>query len=170
MALAPPLINFAYGTNMLARRLEQRVPGARRLGRAVLRGHQLRWHKLGNDGSGKCDVVPTAHDEGLIHGVLYEIAAADKAALDRAEGLGAGYDEKLVAVESEEGRLQAHLYFATRIDPTCLPFTWYKALVVAGALENALPPSYIDGLEATPAVEDADAARHGLHLALAAGL
>lgn len=31
-----PLINFAYGSNMLARRLAQRVPGARCLGLAVL--------------------------------------------------------------------------------------------------------------------------------------
>ena len=166
----PGLINFAYGSNMLARRLEQRVPGARRLGRAVLEGYQLRWHKLGNDGSGKCDVVATAGVDDLVHGVLYEIAAgADKAALDRAEGLGAGYDETIVAVEAEQGMLQAHLYVATRIDPTCLPFTWYKALVVAGARENALPRAYVERLAATPAVDDADLARHGLHLALAAG-
>ena len=128
----------------------------------------MRWHKLGNDGSGKCDVVATASLDDLIHGVLYEIPAADKPALDRAEGLGAGYEEKLVTVETPEGVQQAHLYYATRIDPSCLPFTWYKALVIAGARENGLPPSYIDGLATARAIRDADAARHALHLALAA--
>lgn len=50
-----PLYYFAYGSNMLAARLT-----ARRLGIATLPAWQLRFHKVGSDGSGKGDIVPAA--------------------------------------------------------------------------------------------------------------
>lgn len=50
---------FAYGSNMSLLRLWQRVPSAVRIGVFTLQGHQLRFHKLGKDGSGKCDAYQT---------------------------------------------------------------------------------------------------------------
>ena len=49
---------FAYGSNLLTCRLRQRTPSARVVDRAILRQHELRWHKAATDGSGKCDAVP----------------------------------------------------------------------------------------------------------------
>jgi hypothetical protein len=167
MSALPVVINFSYGSNMLWRRIRARVPSARPLGAAVLRGHRLEWHKAGRDRSGKCDVVATDDPAHVVHGVLYEFFAAEKALLDAAEGLGAGYDEKQVEVESAHGRVHAWLYYATGTDTTLLPYSWYKALVVAGAREHALPDAYIARLEAVIATEDEDAERHALHIALA---
>ena len=48
---------FAYGSNMSSRRLRERMPGARAESRAILPCHRLAWHKIGKDGSGKCDIV-----------------------------------------------------------------------------------------------------------------
>lgn len=161
------IVNFAYGSNMLHRRIAARVPSARPLGPAVLHGHVLCWHKVGRDGSGKCDVVPADGDAQRVHGVLYEIAAAEMPLLHAAEGLGAGYDLAEMEVRTRAGeRRTAQFYRATHVDPALRPFSWYRALVVAGAAEHGLPAPYVASLEAVEAVEDADVARAAAHLRL----
>lgn len=160
------LLNFAYGSNMLLARIRERVPSARPLGIAALRGHRLCWHKAGRDGSGKCDVVASDEHGAVVFGVLYEIDVTEKPVLDAAEGLGAGYDEQRVRLEHRGERFAASLYRATLIEPSWPPYSWYKALVVAGAREHGLPASYVASLEAVAAREDADRVRHSRHIAL----
>ena len=117
VSTSPFVIYFAYGSNMLWQRIRARVPSARPLGGAILHGHRLAWHKSGRDGSGKCDVVPIAEAGHAVHGVLYEILAAEKPALDLAEGLGVDYDEKQVEVETRTGPVTAWVYLAMRTRP-----------------------------------------------------
>ena len=166
MAPRSSFVNFAYGSNMLRARIAERVPSARVIGPAILHGHVLRWHKAGRDRSGKCDVVADPAPDAAVHGVLYEIATAEKAALDRAEGLGAGYEEQTVQVEYQGKPVSAHLYRASHIDAGVLPYSWYKALVVAGAWQHWLPAAYIEMLEAVATIEDADTERHAANMAL----
>src|SRR5690606_1247885 len=111
------------------------------------------------DGSGKCDVVPADSDH-VVRGVVYEISADEKEALDRAEGLGNGYGQGHATVILNGDALAVSIYFATTVNPTLKPYTWYKALVVAGAKEYALPTSYIASLEAVEALQDSDHTRH----------
>ncbi len=144
---------FAYGSNMLTRRLLGRTPSARTVGVATLSGYELRWHKVSKDGSGKCDIVSSAADS-VVYGVLYEIALTDKPALDTAEGLGWGYQQVQLEVQSDIGPLLALSYQATNIDHGTRPYDWYKALVLSGAREHALPLDYVQALEAVAAVED----------------
>lgn len=157
------ILNFAYGSNMLTRRLQERAPSAVPVATGIVRGHALRWHKVGQDLSGKCDIFATGNDEDVVHGVVYRLLAHDKPALDAAEGLGAGYDEKEVEIETDNGPLRARVYYATRIDPGAVPFAWYKALVVAGAQQHALPPAYVARLRAVTAAADPDHARTAKH-------
>ena len=63
----------------------------------------------------------------------------EKGRLDAAEGLGNGYDELTVRVESLEGAHEVLLYCATKIDRSAVPYYWYKAFAVAGAKEHGLP-------------------------------
>jgi gamma-glutamylcyclotransferase (GGCT)/AIG2-like uncharacterized protein YtfP len=156
---------FAYGSNMLSRRIVERVPSARRLGLAVLEGYALRWHKVGQDGSGKCDVVQVA--SARVHGVVYTFDAEHKPLLDAAEGLGRGYEERELSLQVEGVRVSALAYVATATDQRVRPFSWYKALVLGGAIENGLPQDYVASLGAVPAVDDADTARAAHHFALA---
>lgn len=166
MSTSPYVVNFAYGSNMLWRRIRSRVPSARPLGSAILHGHRLQWHKSGRDGSGKCDVVPTTEAGHAVHGVLYEMLAVEKPALDLAEGLGTDYDEKQVEVEARHGPVTAWVYHAMRTDPTMRPYGWYKAIVLAGAREHGLPADYVARLDAALAIDDPDGARHAAHIAL----
>ena len=150
---------FAYGSNLLSARLKERCPSARSRGVAWLPAHELRWHKRSMDGSGKCDVVAASIDHAVL-GVVFEIDANEKPALDQAEGLGHGYNQKDATVILNGDAVTVSIYFATTTNPSLKPYTWYKALVVAGAKEQGLPPAYIASLEAVEASEDFDRARH----------
>jgi len=108
---------FAYGSNMSLTRLRERVPSAMVLGTFSLRDHELRFHKHGKDDSGKCDVFFTGDNFHVVFGVLYEIAMSEKSVLDRAEGLGSGYEEKEVIVTDSRGVSErAVTYYATNIN------------------------------------------------------
>ena len=139
---------FAYGSNLSSERLRARAPSARARGRGRLPGHALRWHKIGRDCSGKCDIVPTSAPS-VVWGVLYDVAWAEKPALDAAEGLGAGYFEKEVRIVTDDGACRALTYHANpdRTNPTLRPFDWYKDYVVRGAREHGLPADYLRELE-----------------------
>ncbi|WP_181373142.1 gamma-glutamylcyclotransferase [Massilia glaciei] len=70
----------------------------------------------GRDGSAKCDCEPTGLAGARVYGVVYSVGVADKAGLDRAEGLGNGYAAAMVDVVTEGAVLTACTYFATRKD------------------------------------------------------
>lgn len=161
-------VTFAYGSNMPTARLRERCPSARAIGIAELPGHELRWHKRSRDGSGKCDIIASDAVDVSVFGVLYEIAAQEKRALDRAEGLGAGYEEVEIEVLCGGSPITAKAYRATDTDPALRPYTWYRAFVITGAREHGLPASYIARLESVPADEDQDRARHDERMALIA--
>lgn len=154
------LLYFAYGSNMSVPRLSARIASARKLGVARLAGHRLCFHKVGRDGSAKCDVRVSNDTRDRVLGVLFEIAAADRATLDRYEGLGLGYEIKTVTVTLAGGRQENALtYYATRVDPRLRPYRWYKAHVLYGALEHGLPEDYVQAIRAVPAMDDPDPAR-----------
>lgn len=161
---------FAYGSNMLSARLKdrKRCPSAAPLGMASLSGHRLMWHKPSTkDLSGKCDVVPASEDE-VAHGVLYRISESERAALDREEGAGpkGGYKAVTLSVVHDGKKVDAASYQATVSDPSLKPWSWYRALVVAGANEHDLPSEYIDALAGVEAPLDADTARHEANMAI----
>ena len=96
---------FAYGSNMSTSRLRERVPSAEALGCFALGGHDLRFHKPSKDGSGKCDAYLTKNAVNIIYGVLFKIDPKEKPALDKAEGLGYGYNQKEITVTASDGSL-----------------------------------------------------------------
>jgi len=169
-AMADTFLYFAYGSNMLTRRLKapKRAPSAEVVGRAFVEGRRLTFDKVSGD-SGKCDIEATGNPADRVYGVLFRIAAAEEEALDRAEGLGSGYDKGEVQAVTPAGAMPAVAYFATKKDPDRIPYHWYKAFVVAGAVEHALPDAYIEGLRAVPSQHDADSARTARNEALLSG-
>ena len=85
---------FAYGSNMLTARLRERTPSAVLVGPAVLSNHALHFHHVSRkDGSAKCNILPGPGERESVHGVVFDIPAAEQPALDAAgslyaEGLG----------------------------------------------------------------------------------
>ncbi|WP_372879732.1 gamma-glutamylcyclotransferase family protein [Spongiibacter marinus] len=152
---------FAYGSNMSLSRLRGRVPSAEALGCFTLNHHDLRFHKASKDGSGKCDAFFTSDPESVMYGVLFKIDPAEKSALDKAEGLGYGYEKKEVTVSSPDGTsVAATTYIATKIDKKLKPYSWYVNHVLVGANEASLPQDYIDSkIISVEAVEDSDKER-----------
>lgn len=144
---------------MSLKRLQQRTPSAVPIGTFSLPNHQLLFHKHGRDDSAKCNAHHTHEPSDAVLGRLYEINETEKSALDRAEGLGNGYDEKFIRVFNTKRSFKAVTYCATNINNTLKPFTWYKQHVLVGAREANLPQEYIDAIESIPAIEDHDKSR-----------
>ena len=161
------VIYFAYGSNMLERRLKHptRVPAAVAQGIAAAIGFAVRFHKRGRDGSGKCTLVP-ADDAAEAWGVLFDVPERDFETLDGVEGVqSGGYAREAISVRLTDGRtIAAHTYIAQEpfIDDTLVPFDWYLGLVVAGAIEHALPAGYVQALSKTPSRPDAQTSRAAL--------
>jgi len=155
---------FSYGSNMLLKRINRRCPSARSIGVGELCGYRLTWSKRSKDNSGKCDIEKTEEKGAIVYGVIYEIAANEKKALDKEEGLGKGYDEMQVEVILGGAPTIVSTYYATAIDANLKPYSWYKALVLAGAREHILPLHYIENLEEIEAIEDENRKRHDQHM------
>jgi len=154
------MLIFSYGSNMCIARLRRRTPSARPICVARLPGHALRFHKRSIDGSGKADAYVTNDDSDAVWGVVYELTADEKPDLDKAEGLGSGYDEKWVCVTSAEGSEQeVQLYVATAIDASLRPYRWYRRYVVEGALQHGLPADYVKMIARQPCIADPDGER-----------
>ena len=152
---------FAYGSNMSLLRLRARVPSAERMGMFTLVEHVLRFHKWSRkDKSAKCDALFTGNPEDFVIGALFWIPRDEKRPLDKAEGLGFGYDEKRVTVTDTLGNSHdAFTYCATSTDPSLLPHSWYVNHVIVGAKETGVPADYLDAISATRSQEDPDRKR-----------
>jgi hypothetical protein len=155
---------FAYGSNMLERRLRERVPSAVFAGVGVAHGYRLVFHKDGMDGSGKCTLE--AASEAVAYGALFDMDDAHWARLDEAEGEDYLRTEIPIDLVGCGSPVHAHTYLADAVDTSCVPFEWYKALVVAGVLEHGLPEHYVRQLRETVAVRDPDDARRAAAWAL----
>ncbi len=155
------MLYFSYGSNMSIRRIGRRIPSVKAVAVAKLPRHQLLFHKVGRDGSAKCDAAETPETDAHVMGVVFDICALGKKALDGAEGLGRGYDIKRVSVESGDGQLiDVATYYATRIDASLKPFHWYKEHVLRGAREHRLPDYYIQAIARVESIGDSNLLRH----------
>jgi gamma-glutamylcyclotransferase len=161
---------FAYGSNMFARRLAARTPSAVRITTAFIDGRRLTFDKVSTDGSGKCDIEATGNLADRVYGVVFRIATAEERALDEAEGVGHGSRKDEITVMTIEGTAEAMAYIATKKDPKRRPYDWYKAFVLQGAAENALPAAYIELIRAVSSQPDFNISRRQRNEALLPGI
>ena len=170
---------FAYGSNMSERRLkvEKRAPSAKVIGTGVLNNHCLTFHKRSEDGSGKCTIECSESDK--VYGVLFKINEDEECCLDKAEGAcgNGGYKKVTRKIEIRDskckeykcgGTVCAKTYQAipVSINRKLKPYSWYKQHVLVGAIEQKLPPCYIDYLIRVDADKDCDKKREACELAI----
>lgn len=147
---------FAYGSNMLTKRLTDRVSGATKIAVARVIRRRLAFHKRSTDGSGKCDIPAIDDLSSIVYGVLFNIPKDQFVELDRHEGVGYGYIRRKVEVVVGSRSLSAQTYLATEdaIDAGLVPYDWYHRLVLEGAREHGLPRGYIADIAAVAAKVD----------------
>ena len=146
----------AYGSNLHPSRMRKRIPSAELLGAACVTELQLCFHKRGKDGSGKCSIV---EGPGETHFAVFEFERRDKQRLDQIERLGNGYDQLHIDLPNF-GLCYTYIASDSHIDNRLAPFTWYKALVLAGCQYHRFPQKYIQDIAAVPDQLDADSNRH----------
>jgi gamma-glutamylcyclotransferase len=153
---------FAYGSNMLHERLQERVPSARPIAKGQLSGFRLAFHKRSNDESGKGDIAHTDNSQDRAYGVVFDIDPKQEADLDRHEGLGYGYEKEQIQITMEDGAILTALTYramSTHIDASLRPYTWYRDLVLYGARQNGLADEYIQMIEDVETWHDSDPER-----------
>lgn len=147
---------FAYGSNMCSSRLhkyevESSGPGIP----AKLSGYGLVLNKKSKDDSGKAniEIIP----DRTVWGVLFDVSNEGFARLlDREKG----YHRQSISIQLLNGtQIDAVTLIADKVQDNILPFTWYKDLLVQGALEHNLPGAYISMLRSIEAKEDPDPVR-----------
>src|SRR5712671_300890 len=101
---------FAYGSNLCARQMAQRCPGAVNPRPAVLGDHD--W--LINE-RGVATVEPFVGNK--VHGVLWQVSDHDLAILDSAEGVPVRYHRDRLTVLTDVGPSPAWVYIDRRVTP-----------------------------------------------------
>jgi cation transport regulator ChaC len=147
---------FAYGSNLdpgtfLGRR--QMQPLETRIG--VLRDFELRFDlPVGPGERGVANVA--ASPGGDVWGALYRLTHADAERLDRTEGVGRGFYQRLeVEVHTHDGLLLAAFTYRSPFSrPERKPSRRYLDLLLTGARELGLPEDYVARLEALPLAVD----------------
>jgi len=147
---------------MLSSRIGHRIKSHVRLHVGYIERHALRFHKVGQDTSGKADAYFTNNQNDLMWGVVGELDPSDKQIMDDIEGLGNGYNLKPVEVRvNSYSVIEAQAYVADNdfIDSSVKPFCWYWEFVYRGAVENELPDHYIKSIESMDYRFDHDLSR-----------
>lgn len=134
-------LTFAYGANMDVAAMALRCPRSKPLGIARLMRHRLAVMR-----EGWLNVTRDAHS--TVHGVLWDVALADVAALDRYEGVGAGlYAKVLQAVVANGGARRALVYFGANVGPGQARADYLEAVIAAARHWN-LPTAALEKLAA----------------------
>lgn len=156
---------FAYGSNMSMNRIQQRISNSQFIGVYALNGYDLRFHKVGQDTSAKCDAFKTDIDLDRVEGVLFEIDKDDLSRLDKIEGVGNGYEKvDVTVIGANNEKIIAFMYAATSINESLLPYDWYKRHVLEGAKSAGLSYSYIKKIEHIHSIKDPDRNRDKLEV------
>jgi hypothetical protein len=120
----------------------RRCPRSKALGLARLERHRLAVMREGW-------LTAVRAPSSAVHGVLWDLAMSDIAALDRYEGVSQGFYVKLTqAVIAERGPKQAIVYFGVNAGPGAARPA-YIAEVIAAARSWPLPGEGVAALEET---------------------
>jgi gamma-glutamylcyclotransferase (GGCT)/AIG2-like uncharacterized protein YtfP len=130
---------FAYGSNMDRAAMQRRCPASRPLGPARLPRHGFVLTPAGY-------ASIAADGDRTIHGLIWELALRDVAALDRYEGIGEGlYEKSYRLVVTSHGARRALLYVAAG-GAQGMAEPGYLEAIIAAAEDLSLPALYVSEL------------------------
>nr|XP_053640562.1 gamma-glutamylcyclotransferase-like [Cherax quadricarinatus]XP_053640563.1 gamma-glutamylcyclotransferase-like [Cherax quadricarinatus]XP_053640564.1 gamma-glutamylcyclotransferase-like [Cherax quadricarinatus] len=149
MASQNCFLYFAYGSNLLKKRIHVNNPSAKMISVAKLKDYRLDFILFSQNWQGATATI--VEDPGnFVYGVIWEIGNEDMAKLDRQEGVNNGVYKVLeVDVETPNGesvRARCYQQLITFTEDK-RPSSVYKNVIIQGARENGLPENYIKFLE-----------------------
>jgi gamma-glutamylcyclotransferase len=149
------MIYFAYGSNLDARQMAQRCPGARATGTAQLAGHRLCFPR--KSPVRDCAVASIEPAPGaVVWGVTYDLTSDDMKRLDAREG----YDPTMPAERNRYNRVvvrvvrfrgetaDAFTYIAVPEANPGVPSPSYLNQIATGAKAHGIPEDYINLIRA----------------------
>eukprot|EP00095_Tigriopus_kingsejongensis_P001900 maker-scaffold287_size221780-snap-gene-1.25 protein:Tk01900 transcript:maker-scaffold287_size221780-snap-gene-1.25-mRNA-1 annotation:"hypothetical protein CAPTEDRAFT_224905" len=146
---------FAFGSNLLTKRIHIQNPSAIAVGRALLKDYELdfrlpskRWHGCA------ATIIPSPGQR--VWGVLWELKNEDLASLDNQEGVALNLYERIQVKVKLNGTGEDITPFTYKVREEMMtsksedrrPSKVYKGVILAGAEENKLPEDYCDELKA----------------------
>ncbi|XP_045771665.1 gamma-glutamylcyclotransferase-like [Maniola jurtina] len=154
---------FAYGSNLLKKRIRINNPTAEFIGIGRLDGHQLDFMKYSDHWRGtSATIVPTQNAQIHVWGAVWRLHNSDMPALDRQEGVDTNwYFAKSVEVLTPEGETIECRTYQQTVNPPLRdadeelplerrPSSTYLDCIVNGAIECSLPKEYIIQLKKIP--------------------
>jgi cation transport regulator ChaC len=107
---------FAYGSNMDPDRMRVRGVNFLKREHAILEGWRLEFNKVSsrNSKEGYANIV--RDENGIVEGVLYDIADSDLKILDRYEGYPSHYERIKVVVRMDDGEMVEAITYVAKPD------------------------------------------------------
>ena len=139
---------FAYGSNMDAAAMAVRCPRSKALGTARLMGHRMVILQQG--------YASVERDKrAIVHGVLYDLAMSDVAALDRYENVAQGLYTKIVqgVIRTSGGPARALVYVGLGNSGGKPRPGYFEAVLTAGK-QAGLPVDYLIGMARLGGITD----------------
>ncbi|XP_044743463.1 gamma-glutamylcyclotransferase-like [Chrysoperla carnea] len=154
---------FAYGSNLLSKRIHLKNPSAVRKCVGKLKDYRLDFMHYSNRWKGAAaTIVPTPGH--TVWGAIWELDDSHLASLDHQEGVHQNMYFRFDAnIETTEGNLITCKTYQQTESPELLnegeslpldrrPSELYKSVILEGAVESGLPNDYIEQLRKIPSV------------------
>jgi gamma-glutamylcyclotransferase (GGCT)/AIG2-like uncharacterized protein YtfP len=134
---------FAYGSNLSARQMAFRCPGATALGPARLDGYQLAFTRPSRRWGGcAADILPAPGSHAW--GLAWNVSEAHLESLDRFEGVASGAYRRLeVSLIAPRAELDAIAYAVVEPEEGGHPSARYLHTILEGAREHGLPAPWL---------------------------
>ncbi|KAK4873395.1 hypothetical protein RN001_015424 [Aquatica leii] len=144
---------FAYGSNLLAKRMHLNNPSAIRIGVGRLNNYRLDFTRYSKRWHG-CSATIVPHNGYFVWGALWEVSMKDLPNLDRQEGVHQSiYHRFLINAELLDGSVKECYVYEQVTNPTLhyklkelpldrQPSQLYKDTITKGASESKLPDKY----------------------------
>lgn len=130
----------AYGSNLNIQQMQFRCPTAKPIAKSWLFDHRLVFK--GRPKGAHATVIP---EEGqVVPVVIWEISSQDEAALDRYEGVSAGYYTKEYMTLEVAGEMQEVLIYIMRPCDYGIPTKDYLDIITRGYLDFNLPTTTLE--------------------------
>ncbi|CAG9581603.1 unnamed protein product [Danaus chrysippus] len=152
---------FAYGSNLLAKRIHIKNPSAKFFSIAQLPNYRLDFENINNSYWNGAAATIVEESDSVVWGALWTLDVKDIPHLDEQEGVNVGlYRVRNVSVHTPDGNTLTARTYQITVDPPKVqvkdmplerqPSNTYMEVIVRGAFECLLPMKYIGYLVTFP--------------------